>query len=183
MFFIFTHQNRRRVTLIYGIPKKGVRTVNDEGYAALVARLKPKLYRTAFLYLNGEAQALDAVDEAVYRGLLSLKSLRRPEYAATWLTRILINECKRVLRHRKREQPLDTLPETAAERFDALPLKEAIRRLPPKLRDVVILRFYADYTLEETAAALRTPRGTVSARQTKALKLLRLELSDPKEEK
>jgi RNA polymerase sigma-70 factor (ECF subfamily) len=148
-------------------------------FTLLAERAKARLYRIAYLYLGSGAQALDAVDEAVCSALLSLHKLRCPSFAETWLTRILINECKKTLRRRKREQPSDTLPETAAEQFDALPLKEAIRRLPPHLKEVVILRYYSDCTLEETAAALKIPRGTVSARQSKALKLLRLELSDP----
>ena len=64
------------------------------------------------------------------------------------------------------------------EEFDALPLKEALRRLPKDLRDVIALRYFTGLTLEETAQALDIPRGTVSTRQKKALSLLRLELTD-----
>ena len=72
--------------------------------------------------------------------------------------------------------PLDELPETAVEEFDSLPLKEAIKRLPKELKDVVILRYFSGYTLVETAAALSLPQGTVATRQRKALKLLKLDL-------
>jgi RNA polymerase sigma-70 factor (ECF subfamily) len=124
------------------------------------------------------AQAQDAVAEALYRGFLSLRSLRRPEYAETWLTRIVINECKRILRRFRREQLTDTLPETAEEAFDALPLREAIRKLPQELRAVVALRYFSGYTLRETAQALGLPQGTVVTRQRRALRLLKLELED-----
>lgn len=77
---------------------------------------------------------------------------------------------------------MDELPETAQEQFDALPLKEALRRLPRDLREVVVLRYFTGLTLEETAQALDIPRGTVSTRQKKALTLLRLELTDEKED-
>ena len=70
------------------------------------------------------------------------------------------------------------LPDTAQEQFDALPLKEAIRRLPKELREVIILRYFTGLTLEETAKALDIPRGTVSSRQKKALGFLRLDLTD-----
>ena len=152
--------------------------MTDAEYARRAHALRQKLYKTALLYLSDEASALEAVDEAVYKGLRSHKKLRQEEYFDTWLTRILINECRNEQRRRQRVQPVETLPETAAEAFDALPLKEAVARLPGELRDVVILRFFAGYTLQETADALVIPRGTAATRQRRALALLRLELEE-----
>lgn len=137
---------------------------------------KARLYRTAFLYLGSEQRALDAVDEAVFRGLCAYKSLREPAYFSTWLTRILINECKRALKKGRREQPVETLPETAEAAFDALPLREAVLRLPAELKEVVVLRYFSDFTLAETARALNIPRGTAATRQRRALCLLKLAL-------
>ena len=139
--------------------------------------LKTRLYRTALAFLGDGDSALEAFDEAVYRAFLSLKRLRQPEFFETWLTRILINVCNKELRRKKRELALDALPETAREDFDALPLKEALRRLPPELRDVVILRYFSGHTLAETAEALKIPQGTAATRQRRALALLKLELS------
>ena len=136
-----------------------------------------KLYRVALLTLGSGSAAVDAVDEAVYKGYLSYRKLRDPQYLETWLVRILINVCRDELRRRKRELAVEELPESAGEEFDALPLKEAIRRLPAQLRDVIILRYFTGLTLEETAAALDLPRGTVSTRQRKALALLKLDLT------
>lgn len=140
-----------------------------------------KLYRTALLTLGGESAAVDAVDEAVYKGYLGFPKLRQPEFFDTWLTRILLNVCHDELRRRKRELAVDELPETAAEAFDALPLKEAVRRLPGELREVVVLRYFTGLTLEETARALDIPRGTVSTRQRRALALLKLDLTTDEE--
>lgn len=152
--------------------------MNNEEYAARVEGIRGKLYKTAFLYLGNETLALDVVDEAVYKGLCGYKKLRRQEFFDTWMTRILINECYNELRRQKRFQPMEELPETAVEEFDALPLKEAIGRLSKELKDVVILRYFAGYTLAETAAALQIPQGTAATRQRKALQLLRLELEE-----
>ena len=155
--------------------KEGMQ-VDQAEFAARIEQLKARLYRTAYLYLGSEAIALDAVDEAVYKGLNALPKLRQPEYFDTWMTRILINECKQELRRRKRELSMDALPETAEEQFDALSLKEAIRRLPPELKDVILLRFFTGLTQTETAQALSIPQGTVATRQRRALSLLKLEL-------
>ena len=139
--------------------------------------VREKLYRAALLTLGSESAAVDAVDEAVYKGYLGYRKLREPQYLETWLVRILINVCRDELRRRKRELAVEELPETAGEAFDALPLKEAIRRLPVQLRDVIVLRYFTGLTLEETASALELPRGTVSTRQRKALALLKLDLT------
>lgn len=150
--------------------------MNSEEFAKRIEEIRGRLYKTAFLYLGNETLAIDAVDEAVYKGLCSHRKLRQPEYFNTWMTRILINECHNEKRRQKRFRPLEELPETATEDFDALPLKEALQRLPKDLKDVVILRYFTGYTLAETAQALQIPAGTVATRQRKALQLLKLEL-------
>lgn len=144
-----------------------------------VQALKGRLYRTARLYLAGDAAALDAVDEAVYKGLLSCRRLRRTEYFDTWMTRILINVCNDELRRLKRERTMDELPEAAGGglrpaalcgmRWSACP-RSCGRWWP--------MRYFAGYTLAETAEILGIPPGTVSTRQRRALALLRLELSE-----
>lgn len=150
-------------------------------YLEQAEKARGKLYRTALLTLGSETAAVDAVDEAVYKGYLNWRKLRENQYFDTWLVRIVINVCRDELRRRKRELAVEELPETAQEEFDALPLKEAIRRLPPHLRDVIILRYFTGLTLEETASALELPRGTVSTRQRKALNLLKLDLTADEE--
>ena len=147
-------------------------------YLERAENARGKLYRAALLTLGSEGAA---VDEAVYKGYLGYRRLRESRYLETWLVRILVNVCRDELRRRKRELAVETLPETAEEEFDALPLKEAIRRLSPSLRDVIILRYFTGLTLEETAAALDLPRGTVSTRQRKALALLKLDLTADEE--
>ena len=152
--------------------------MNNEEFGKRIENIRLRLYKTALLYLGSEALALDAVDEAVYKALCSYKKLRQPEYFDTWITRILINECYNELRRQKRFRPIDELPESSVEVFDALPLKEAIRRLPRELKEVVILRYFAGFTLIETAETLQIPQGTVATRQRKALKVLKQELSE-----
>lgn len=150
--------------------------MDNHEFSTRIEHLKQRLYRTAFLYLGSESMAIDAVDEAVYKGLKGLKQLRKPEYFDTWMTRILINECKMELRRRKKEQPLNEYKEMEAEDYVSLEIKEAIRRLPQDLKEIVILRYFTGYTLAEVAESLQIPQGTVVTKQRKALNLLKLEL-------
>ena len=147
-------------------------------YLERAEEARGKLYRAALLTLGSETAAVDAVDEAVYKGYLGYRKLREPKYLETWLVRILLNVCRDELRRRKRELAVEELPETAGEAFDALPLKEAIRRLPAQLRDVIILRYFTGLTLEETAAALALPPRTASPPRPRARALLKVGLSD-----
>ena len=152
--------------------------MDENEFAAQIQALRGGLYRTAFMYLGSEVAALDAVDEAVYKGLLSFKKLHEPEYFGTWMTRILINECKTELRRRKRTIFLPELPETAFEEYDALPIRDAVARLPKELKEPIILRYFSGLTTVETAHALNIPQGTAATRLRRALKLLRLDFSE-----
>jgi RNA polymerase sigma-70 factor (ECF subfamily) len=155
-----------------------VTALTDNEFAEKTEAIRGKLYRTAQLYMNSRSLALDVLDEAVYKALCSHRKLKSPEYFDTWMTRILINECYNELRRQKRIRPMEELPETAVQEFDALPLKEAVRCLPRELKDIVILRYFTGLSLVETARTLNIPQGTAASRQRKALQLLRLELEE-----
>ena len=116
--------------------------MTQQEYAVRADALKGKLYGMAFLYLGSQSLAVDAVDEAVYLGLRSCHKLREEAFFDTWLTRILINACNAELRRHRREVAMAELPETAQESFDALPLRDAVGRLPRELKDVIILRYF-----------------------------------------
>jgi len=147
-------------------------------FARRAEEIKDRLYRTAYLYLGDVSASDEALSEAVYKGLCACGRLRQEEYFTTWMTRILINVCRDELKRRRREGAVEELPETAAESFDALPLRQAVAALPGELKDVVLLRYFAGYTLRQTAEILGIPQGTAATRQRRALALLRLDLGE-----
>ena len=149
--------------------------MTKDEFALRIESIRKRLYKTALLYIGNETQALDIVDETVYKALCGYRKLREAELFDTWITRILINECYNELRRQKRVQYVDIIPETAVEKYDALPLKDAILHLPKELKDIIVLRYIMGLTLVETAEALEIPQGTAATRQRKALKLLKLE--------
>lgn len=152
--------------------------MTNETFTQRIDASKQKLYKTAILYMGSHSAAMDVLDEAIYKAWCAKNKLREEAFFDTWITRILINECNNELRRQKRLYPIDELPEMAAEELDHLPLKEAIRRLPKELKDVIILRYFSGFTLVETARMLKIPQGTAASRQRKALQLLRLELEE-----
>lgn len=153
--------------------------VDKKTYVSFVAEYKEIMYRIAFGYLGDATRAIDAVDEAVFLGYSHRKELREPSLLKTWLTRIVINECYRVLRKDKREVIMEVLPEQSHSiPEESLPLKMAVQALPEDLRKVIVLRYFGGYTIADTAVILEIPEGTVATRSRKALQILRVELSD-----
>lgn len=151
---------------------------DSDAFVEAADGVKGKLYHTAYVIMGSEAEAMDAVDETLFNAWRSIRSLREPRFFATWITRILINQCNMKLRRRKREMPADRLPVPAGEDFDTLPVRDAVRRLPEDLRMAIGLRYFADMTVPAVAEALSLPEGTVKSRLRKALSLLRVELRD-----
>ena len=120
------------------------------------------------------------MQDAVEKGLRKLPSLRDPARIKPWFCRILVNESIDRLRRRDTEPADESLPgpDDAGGRTEALALYDAVAALPPKLKTIVILRFFEDMKLTEVAQAAGCTLSTAKSRLYKALALLRVELDD-----
>jgi RNA polymerase sigma-70 factor (ECF subfamily) len=147
----------------------------DQQHSTRGDAVRAKLYSTALLYFGQKSTAQDVLDEAVYKGLCAVGRLRDPACFEAWMMRIVINECHRESRRRKRLVHLQDAGEPSQAFYDGLPLREAVENLPQALRDVIILRYFAGCTLAQTAQALNIPLQTAASRQKRALALLRLD--------
>lgn len=157
----------------------GKKGIDQKEYMAFITEYKTVMYRIAFGYLGDDVKAMDTVDEAVYLGYLHRKDLRESSLLKTWLTRILINECHRILRRNKREVIVEEIPDRIYPSSEvSLPVKLAVQALPEELRRVIVLRYFGGYTIADTAAILKIPEGTVSTHARRALGILRVELHD-----
>jgi len=136
----------------------------------MVTNEKIYLYKIAFGYLRHEKDALEAVDESIFLGLIHLRKLKKEEYMKTWLIRILINECKRILRDRMRLVVSEEIPDTASSYQESdIALQMSV--------EAFLLRYYGDLTVKDTADLLSIPQGTVATRTKKALSLLKEDLT------
>jgi RNA polymerase sigma-70 factor (ECF subfamily) len=152
--------------------------ISKRDYVIQMEKYKKSLYRVAYSYMNDKTLALDALDEACYKGYVNRGKLKNEECFKTWLTRIVVNECLQLLRKNKREVLTDEIPEEVAETFDTLPIRDALGKLSQELASIIYLRFFGGYTLAETSEILKIPQGTVATRERKALALLKLELAE-----
>ena len=87
-------------------------------------------------------------------------------YFDTWLVRILINECRSMLRKRKRDvSELDEdMPEPSRDRERDIDLADALMKLPEKYRLPTLLHYLEGYSLKEIARILRLPEARVKSR-------------------
>lgn len=153
--------------------------MKDELFFQRIESLRGKMYRIAYPYFNSESMAVDAVDEAIYKGYLKKRQLREENFFETWMVRILLNICNSKYKKYKRMVGIEEISEMASpEDLDNLSLKDAIQKLPEKYREVVVLKYFCGYGVAEMAALLDTPQGTVATRLKKSLALLRLELTE-----
>lgn len=150
-------------------------------FAQHVLALEPTLYRVAYSYTGSAADAGDAVQEALLRAWMRLDTLRNESAFAPWLIRILINECKTLLRKRHRMVLLAEPPAPVAagdDRAAVLALREALLRLRPDERTALVLTGLEHYTIRETAQMLYLPESTVKSRIARGRRKLLEDLKD-----
>ncbi|MFC7218368.1 SigE family RNA polymerase sigma factor [Streptomyces polyrhachis] len=146
-----------------------------EAYATLRG---PHLFRTALLLTGGDwHQAEDLVQTAlakVYASWLRVRGAdNRDAYVRTVLVRTHISAKRR---RQSDELPVSVLPDGAGTTSDPalrVALLQALGRLPPKDRAVLVLRYWEDRSVEQTAAELGLRPGTVRNRASGALRRLR----------
>lgn len=130
-----------------------------------VLRLESKLYRTACALLWNDADAEDALQEAITRAWQKRRSLRETARFDSWMTRILINVCRDIQR-KNREHPLPLEEEAVAAESPAqdMDLRDALRRLPEKYRLPLLLHHMDGYSQQEIGCMLHLPVSTVRGR-------------------
>lgn len=148
-------------------------------YLSLLQEHQGYLERIALAMLGNRSDAEDAVQEAAYLGLRSYTKLQGGEAAfRSWIRQILVRECLRLLKRRKK---IISVADFAEHEPEAAPgpdpaateVWESVGRLAEHLRVVIVMRYLLDLSQEEIAAQLQIPLGTVKSRIGKGLALLR----------
>lgn len=151
--------------------------IGEEGFEEFVAARMTALGRTAYLLTGNHHDAEDLVQTALFR---AAKVWRRIEHhPEPYVRRILYHESVSRWRYRSR-RPQETLTTTPPEPGSLPPdaatrlvLQQALGRLTPKQRAVLVLRYYEDLSEQQTATALGVRLGTVKSQTRYALARLR----------
>jgi RNA polymerase sigma-70 factor (ECF subfamily) len=159
-----------------------------EGLAVLVRAYQVEAARVAYLITRDKALADDVTQEAFLRVYRHIQNYDESRPFAPYLMRIVANTAVEAVKRRQRvnhrevdvefsdDALTDSLPHPETE-LESSELQqaiwEALESLSPEQRAVVVLRYYADYSEREVAAALNIPSGTVSWRLHNAKRRLR----------
>lgn len=155
--------------------KKG----DDAAFEQLISLHQDQLYRTAYMYVQNKEDALDIVQETVYKAYVSLEQLQKPNFFLTWLTRILIHNAYQVLNEKKKVQQLEDSRVCRDVRNIAngieqnIDLQVAIGKLDENYQTVIILHYYYDLPINQIAWHMNVPEGTVKTYLHRARKSLK----------
>ncbi len=159
--------------------KGGSSTAAEE----LVRLYGNRLLRSAFLLCGNEADAQDLVQDTLIVAVRSVRRFRGQSALYTWLHGILLNLTRRFHRKRKRLVYMDELPRQdksepgTPSRLDvqgaSSALREAMEKLSPRHREVIVLRYFEGMKMLEIARHMGVTKGTVGSRLHYATRRLR----------
>lgn len=158
--------------------RNGNRAARDQ----LVRSLQDIWYRFCLGLLRNDNAALDATQETAFRFLRDLSKFDGRSSIKTWSLGIALNVTREMRRGRPasgdeqspdREDPNES-PVGLAEKNEAADVvRQLLADLPERQREALVLRFFEDLTIDETAAAMKAAPGTVKATVHQALKALK----------
>ena len=146
----------------------------------VVARSR-RLCEFAYLLFGDWHAAEDAVQTALAKLFVAWRRLRERESMDAYVRRIVVRviiDQRRLLRSQRESswaEPPDATPigDAAESMPDRLAVLAALAKVPPRQRAVLVLRFFEDQSVEETAEALRCSTGTVKSQTARGLRTLR----------
>lgn len=154
-----------------------------EDFEQFVAARSAALLRTAYLLTGSSVDAEDLVQRALVKAVPAWPRVQDPE---AYVRRILVREnISRWRGRRWREVTVDQVPEVpevptelGASTEDRIVLTQALARLAPRQRAVIVLRYFEDLTEAQTADLLGISVGTVKSQHRDAISRLRALVPD-----
>lgn len=150
-----------------------------QAFEQLLFLEEKKLYYKALSYVKRKEDALDAIQETACKAFLSIAQLKNPEYFSTWLFKILIRECYKLLKKRNQiipyeEHELVRRLEHFEEKEVVSPyLSDALRELDSSYQTSIILFYYHDLSIQEISEIMEKPVGTIKTYLRRARKKLK----------
>ena len=178
---------RAHVTTLHEVPMAG--STRPTRFIAGAGPVLDHAYHLAGILLGNAHDAEDAVQDALAAAWQGFDRLREVDRFPAWFDRILVSVCRDRLRRRGtvRFVPIDvSIDPAGGDPFRELIERDALlvglARLTPDERIVIVLRYWADLSLDDIADRLGWPLGSVKSRLHRALARLRAGLTlDDKE--
>ena len=161
---------------------------DEQAFSDFVRRHEDRVYRLAVMWLRDGSLANDVLQEVWVRSYTGLHRFRFGAQPSTWIARICRNVCHEQNRRTVRATALpdrlrgaqrgvgDVVEMEVSPSFDEL--HDAVRDLPQRQREVVVLRVFEELSVADTAAVMGCRAGTVKASLKKGLANLKTKLEN-----
>lgn len=134
-------------------------------------------YKVAYSYTKNEEDALDIVQESIYKALNSIDSLKEDNKIKSWFYKILIRTSIDFIRKNKKYIYIESMmEESECDEYKDIDLDNALNKIPTKYKTIIILKYFEDFKIEEIAEMLGENVNTVKSRLYAALKKLKVEM-------
>lgn len=148
---------------------KAAKRKDADAFSKLVDTQMQSLYKTAYAIVRNNDDAADAISETVLICWEKLDTLKKNRFFKTWLTRILINECYKILKNNSNIVRFEDMTvEEGIEDVHNLEFEEALDTLEEKYRVIVVLYYSQGFSTKEIAHILKIPDNTVRTRLSRA---------------
>ena len=158
---------------------------DPESFQQLYEQYRDRIYNLIYYSFKETHQAEDILQSVFLKAFQALPLFRMDSSFFTWICRVAMNECRNAKRQRKFWLPLSDLFQRP-EGKDPQPLpdvihasnrqihavRDALLRLKPKYREVVLLKYFEDLSYEDVSSILGISMGTVASRLHRAMEIL-----------
>lgn len=152
--------------------KKG----NKVAFETIIMNNIDYLYRIAYTTLRNENNIEDAIQNTILKSFEKIHTLRKEEFFKTWITKILINECKNLMRKEKKIVYLEDIEREedlyTQEKEVKMDIKEVLKHLNDDYREVVNYYYIQEKKVSEISKILKVPEGTIKSRLSRARKMM-----------
>lgn len=145
-----------------------------DAFVELIEKHKKSLYKVAKSYMRCEEDVADAMSETVLSAYEHIKELKNPMYFKTWITRILINQCKSMLQEQNKYWLTEELEEPAYEEHTQSDIEfyEILEELPEQDRILFVLYYGEGFTTKQISGILGIKENTIVSRLSRGRKKL-----------
>lgn len=142
----------------------------------LIGKYSHMVFRVAFSYIGNHADAEDIMQDVFVKLYDCEKAFESEEHIKAWLLRVTINQCKSFLKLCKKTayEPIEAAEHIPSpEKIEESTLLPVVMTLSPKLRSVLYLHYYEDYSVKELSRILGISESSVTTRLMRARRQLK----------
>lgn len=167
-------EEREQVELLVKKAKKG----DAEAFITLIEENKQSMYKVAKGFLRNEEDIADVMSETVLDCYEKIHTLKQNSYFKTWMIRILINNCKDLIRRQKGDVSIEVMPdmEDAKSQDNIQNFRELVAPLQEKDQSIFTLYYVYGLKIKEIAACMGMKENTVTSRLKRGREFLRQEM-------